>query len=783
MGDTGSIYKLRCNLFGHSKDVRAVSVTPDGHVLTASRDSTARLWGPMPDRVAYEEKHLYSGHSSYVTSVCAILNDSSHPEGLVATGSRDTTILVFSLNGGQPVHTLTGHADTVSSLCWSDGLLVSGSWDHSARMWKDWECVKEMKEHSGPIWSVAVTYKPEQGPSSQSPSILTASADKTIKMWKEGKVCVTYNGHKDCVRDIAVLNADRFLSCSNDASVILWAISGECLSTFYGHTNFIYSISIIGNGEGFVTGGEDRTLRVWQADGNCVQTIHVPTQSVWAVRSLPNSDIVCGTSDGMCRIFSSVKDRQGDEGDQKEYEESVAKSTMAVGEVGGIKKSELPGKEALLAPGKRDGHTMMVREGDKVNCYSWSVANQQWMPVGEVVGGTGGSQETSGKVLYEGKEYDYVFDVEIDEGTRLKLPFNVREDPYYAAQRFIHRHELPQEFLDQVATFIINNTKGITLGVEGQNHYSDPFTGGSRYTPGGSDSLTGGRLHSASFGGTDPFTGSSSYSTGSTAAASLNVDSHFFPQLLPLKFESCNTAGILTKLIASNAMVPPEGQLTDTVLENLVSTVSGDGNIDPHKIAPLETALQWPAEYVWPALDVLRLALQSETLQNSWLTKDKGAALANLLVSFVRPPSHVNTQLLALRCFANMACHEPGWGILSMAREQIVSATVEVSPYPNKNMEIAAATVLLNYSVILKRSGNLESQCQVLSGAATIAMCAKDPEAQFRSLVALGTLLSHNPECQSLAENLDIKPVVNTLASITSPSKVGECAGHLLKLL
>ena len=42
-------YKLRCTLRGHTSDVRAVAVAPDGCVVTASRDFTARLWKPNGD--------------------------------------------------------------------------------------------------------------------------------------------------------------------------------------------------------------------------------------------------------------------------------------------------------------------------------------------------------------------------------------------------------------------------------------------------------------------------------------------------------------------------------------------------------------------------------------------------------------------------------------------------------------------------------------------------------------------------------------------------------------
>ena len=59
---------------------------------------------------------------------------------------------------------------------------------------------------------------------------------------------------------------------------------------------------------------------------------------------------------------------------------------------------------------------MMVKEDGKVMCYSWSAAKAQWEAVGEVVGGSGGTNSSSGKVLHEGKEFDYVFSVQLDEG-------------------------------------------------------------------------------------------------------------------------------------------------------------------------------------------------------------------------------------------------------------------------------------------------------------------------------------------------------------------------------
>jgi phospholipase A-2-activating protein len=123
----------------------------------------------------------------------------------------------------------------------------------------------------------------------------------------------------------------------------------------------------------------------------------------------------------------------------------------------------------------------------------------------------GATDGKSGKQLFEGQEYDFVFDVNLsDDAPCIKLPYNRGEDPWFAAQKFIHKHNLPQIYLDQVANFIVKNTDShAPVTTAAANSYFDPFTGASRYVPGsGSD-----HGESSGAGNADPFTGDSSYST------------------------------------------------------------------------------------------------------------------------------------------------------------------------------------------------------------------------------------------------------------------------------
>src|ERR1700724_1482821 len=102
--------------------------------------------------------------------------------------------------------------------------------------------------------------------------------------------------------------------------------------------------------------------------------------------------------------------------------------------------------------GKKDGQVIMVKNGASVEAHQWSSSTSSWTKIGDVVNAVSQSQ----KQTYNGIEYDYVFDVDIQEGApALKLPYNVAENPYAAAQRF----------LDQVVRFIEQNTGGVKLGV------------------------------------------------------------------------------------------------------------------------------------------------------------------------------------------------------------------------------------------------------------------------------------------------------------------------------
>ncbi len=441
----------------------------------------------------------------------------------------------------------------------------------------------------------------------------------------QSKPLAVFGGHTDAVRGLTLLEGgESFASCGNDGNIHLYSLHGASSSAtstpiqpvqvLSGHTSFVYSLATIPGGKGeLVSSGEDRSVRIWR-DGALVQTITLPAISVWSVSVLPNGDIVCGSSDAAARVFTRDAALVANEASLKAYEHAISTQVLNQTQVGDIKKDDLPGVEALSQPGSKEGQTKMVKNGDVVEAHQWSASSQQWVKIGEVVGGVGSGQ----KKLHEGKEYDYVFDVDIQDGVPpLKLPFNSTDNPYAAAQKFLEKNDLPQQYLDQIVRFIEQNTAGVSLG---GSQYVDPYTGASRYQPAGSSSSGAGaaapplklrhnrstqELTVVTYTGArnvDPFT-SSAPSSSAAANSAASSSSRILPQRTFLAFRSANFAAIKNKLTQLNQQESVQLSSTElSQIDQLISQLESGSASTPVNIDALRKALaSWAQRRVFPS--------------------------------------------------------------------------------------------------------------------------------------------------------------------------------------
>lgn len=801
-------YKLSCVLFGHSSDVRSVAVTREGYIVTGSRDKSAKVWKHNGMNTGYCEAQTLTGHSNFVVCVCVLPPYDGQPLGLILTGSNDHCICAFAPDSSKPLYVLKGHTNAVCSLSagLNDRTVLSASWDATACVWKldgSTNPSLTLSGHQGTVWSAIQL---------SSGDIVTGSADKTIRVWDEGgRFQRTLTGHTDCVRGLAATSGSEFLSCANDATICHWnATVGTCLSIFYGHSNYIYSISVFpGAGvDSFVTSSEDRTVKIWQ-NGECQQTVTLPAQSVWSVACLQNGDFVTGSSDGIARVFSVDPSRQAEPILQEQFASEVANTSIAAKqELGGIKISELPGMGALCEPGYSDGQRKLVRDGTNVFCYSWSAADREWVKIGDVVGASGGTQATSGKQLYNGKAYDYVFNVDIEDGKPpLKLPYNCDEDPWFAAQKFIHDNNLSQLFLDQVANFIVNNSKqNVPLGPKDSSpEFCDPFTGGNRYIPPGSsgrpgpanvaDPFTGASRYVPSYGNGVPDSAAGGGISSSTSVSSATLDNcplkPYFPQKTYLRFDQANLSVILEKLLEFNRTTG-DGihKVQESYLEGVVKLAGPDATANPLYMQVLKQLLEWPQDIVFPVLDIVRLAVRNADINSDLCSGLMGDQLIGHLQRFLVSDSLTANQMLSLRILCNMLSHPEGEALALRHKDYLLSVVFDLTPPFNKQMQIALSTLLLNLAVAFNRTRDSLGRARAVVASSVILPCLSDSEALFRGLVALGTLIWDADTLQDKTELIEsvnnskgMVTLLDKLSGGSSMDKVTQCAAQVSALM
>ncbi|XP_063992024.1 phospholipase A-2-activating protein [Diachasmimorpha longicaudata] len=774
-------YKLNCTLTGHSADVRAIACFDDGTLVSASRDKTARVWRPSQEGREYTTTEILKGHKSFVSSLCVLNPSPKNPQSLIITGSNDKSINIYILGEESPTRTINAHEDTVCNLRTGqeDGTFLSSSWDLSAKLWS-LENPEEprliLRGHSLSVWCVADL---------KSGLIITGSADKLVIVWsREGTILQKLEGHTDCVRDIAVIKDDEFLTCSNDTTVKHWSVlAGECLGTYSGHENFIYSIFTLPNAATVVTCGEDKTVKLWKNGENC-QTIAIPATSIWCVRILSNGDIAAGSSDGIIRIFSANSDRHASPEVLEAWKTAVsddqAQSRLSLNDQ--IKLNELPDAAALSVPGKKDGQTLMVKEGGQGIAYSWSARDQTWVRMGEIVGTTEGNAKT----MYNGVEYDYVFSVDVQDGfPPLKLPYNKTDDPWQAAQKFIHQHELSQMFLDQVANFIVKNSSS-TPALQPSSSYADPFTGGSRYIPG--SGLPNAPKPTTSVPNPDPFTGITASSSHQEAPPAATV---YIPHRSYLRLEQANAAAILNKLQEFNSKLVNTDKMPEEKVEALVNLISKDiSDESAEEVTALWNILEdWPPEFSFPALDIARLAVLHPS-SNRCICSEK---LFPIVQRHMSSEAVAANQMLTFRLLANMFTQEDGEKFGLSCSDDILNLIVNLESFGSKNNQVAASTYMLNLSVALNKQDDVQKKIRALGVILTILPNLTEIEAIFRTLVALGTLIagtSGDDRNQLIHALTSLASAVNRLQtmeknrSMHDPhGKVAKCCSEILALI
>ena len=140
-------------------------------------------------------------------------------------------------------------------------------------------------------------------------------------------------------------------------------------------------------------------------------------------------------------------------------------------------------------------------------------------------------------------------------------------------------------------------------------------------------------------------------------------------------------------------------------------------------------------------------------------------------------------QMLTLRTLCNLFKQAPGEKLLCKNRDRVITSALNLKSSTNKNIQIALATLIMNYAVLLQDQPDVEGKSQCLLAAASFLESVLDPEAGFRTLVCIGTLISSDISAKELAQSLELKNLIVTLKGTTEPKKLPECASFVIDAL
>jgi guanine nucleotide-binding protein subunit beta-2-like 1 protein len=243
-GETTQTLKYKGFLKGHGGWVTSIAVGEEKRaddktvefLLTGSRDRNLIKWeldekkDDDEDREWGRPKKLLSGHSHFISQVCL-----TQDHRFAFSSSWDGTIRIWNLATGTTHQQLIGHKKDVLSFDISHmNHIVSGSLDTQIKLWNvNGECKStfDRNTHTDAVSCVKFYNGNKQ------PLLVTASWDKTIKVWDAsyyGQLIYNFTGHKAQINSIdMVQNSSYLASGSRDGTTMVWdLINGKFLTSY-----------------------------------------------------------------------------------------------------------------------------------------------------------------------------------------------------------------------------------------------------------------------------------------------------------------------------------------------------------------------------------------------------------------------------------------------------------------------------------------------------------------------------------------------------------------------
>jgi WD40 repeat protein len=212
------------------------------------------------------------------------------------TNRQIESVLLKGIYGIDEYNRLSGHTAPIFGVEFSPNgqLIATASADRTVKLWKtDGTLLNTFAKHRAAVWDVAFS------PDGQ--LIASASRDKTVKLWhKDGRLLNTLKGHQDEVVGIAFSpDGQMIASASRDKTVKLWQRNGRLIDTLTAHKGAVWKAVFSPDGQMIATASEDKTVKLWKLSQDRFQLSRVLTEHTDEIRDVafsPDGEIIVSVS-------------------------------------------------------------------------------------------------------------------------------------------------------------------------------------------------------------------------------------------------------------------------------------------------------------------------------------------------------------------------------------------------------------------------------------------------------------------------------------------------------
>ncbi|KAF9517135.1 hypothetical protein BS47DRAFT_1371519 [Hydnum rufescens UP504] len=249
--ETGDLVR---NLVGHLQGIWALHL--GALAITGSCDRDVRVWDVRSGYCL----HVLKGHTSTVRCVKAL---DGRP--IAVSGARDGVIRVWDIQKGICLRVLEGHESSVRALDIAGNVAITGSYDHTARLWN---------VDTGEYLFCCFDGK----------HLATGSLDSTVRLWdaESGECMALLQGHTSLVGNLQILDGD-LVTGGSDGRVIIFSLRDfRTVLRICAHDNSVTTMQV--DNSYLMTGGNDGCVKLFEREtGTLVRELTERCDGVWKV--------------------------------------------------------------------------------------------------------------------------------------------------------------------------------------------------------------------------------------------------------------------------------------------------------------------------------------------------------------------------------------------------------------------------------------------------------------------------------------------------------------------